>query len=146
MESIWSYLGYDATVETTNTDNETDNTDDDAANPTVRDIEVDTDIRKIKIMERLVRAKLDRDDYHAKRCAIRKIQSVVRSRRAVKLLDELKQHRHYNRKLLAKEPSEGDQFEEQYQRKLRKLIKARARCFQDIRNIDAFLEREETPQ
>jgi len=101
MESIWNYLGYDTTVETTNTDDCNDNTDDcndntddcndntddDPANSTVRDSEVDTDIRKIKIMERLVRAKLDRDDYHTKRCAIRKIQSVVLSRRAVKLLD-----------------------------------------------------------
>ncbi len=135
MESLWSYLGYDTTE--VKPDSGTETTE-------VSDTEVDTDIRKIQVMERLVRAKLDRDDFLAKRRSIRKIQTVVRAKQAVTLLNELKHHRHYNRRLLTSEPDTRGDFEEQYQRKIRKLVKARARCFQDIRNIDAFLEREGT--
>lgn len=133
METIWSYLGYEPQQEQSGTEFETELT---------NDTDVDLDVRKIQSIQRIIRAKLDRESFVTKQDAIRKIQLVVRGHQATKLLDELKQHRHYNRKLLQKEPVTGTDFETQYQRKVRKLIKARSRCFQDIRNIDAFLERE----
>jgi hypothetical protein len=132
METIWSYLGYDAPIDPSDKLVEPELTD---------DVEVDLDVRKIQAIQKLVRAKLDREIFLTKQEAIRKIQLMVRSHQSTKLLNELKQHRHYNRKLLQKEPDLGNDFEVQYQRKVRKLIKARARCFQDIRSIDAFLEK-----
>ena len=80
METIWSYLGYEPQQEQSGTEFETELT---------NDTDVDLDVRKIQSIQRIIRAKLDRESFVTKQDAIRKIQLVVRGHQATKLLDEL---------------------------------------------------------